>query len=340
MIERTTQTRDEYEREGLDRRRVLGGGAFLLAGPGGAAFAQDAAPPAALPDTLPPDALSLSANLLTRMAAAVRLNGRRQRLFVLDTGAERTSIARDLAETMGLQAGPTVLVHGITSAQATPTAVVERLTFGRRRFKDLVMPVFERSLMAADGLLGLDVLSQFRLSMDLADRTVSLTPSGPTFLAPGSAFMVPTRLPGGTPARADASGQLILTNATADGVPVQSFVDSGGQYSIGNTALLRAIRGQVGSRAIPLYGVTGQTIDAYAGRLNNLQIGRRQLGPTPLLFADLHAFEALGLSDQPALLIGADVLYRFRRVELDYGSRRIGFGGLQPRTTPSATELR
>lgn len=339
MIERTTQARDEPGRRGLDRRLVLGGGAFLLAGPGCPASARQAAPPpAAGPDAPPPDALSLSANLLTRMAAAVRLNGSRPRLFVLDTGAERTSIARDLAEALGLAPGPTVVVHGITSAATTPTVLVDRLNFGRRRFNHMVMPVFERSLLAADGLLGLDILSQFRLSMDLADRTVALTPSGPAFFARGIASVIPTRLPGGTRARADASGQLILTNAVADGVPVQSFVDSGGQYSIGNTALLRAIGGQVGSRPIPLYGVTGQTMDAYAGRLNTLQIGRHQLGPTPLLFADLHAFRALGLSDRPALLIGADVLYRFRRVDLDYGSRRMGFGGLQPRTTPSAVE--
>lgn len=330
MFDATAQTRDEPGREGLDRRLVLGGGAVLLTGLGGPAFAKQA-------DASPLDA-SLSPNLLTRMAAAVRVNGRRQRLFVLDTGAERTSIARDLAASIGLPPGPTVVVHGITSAQATPTARVGRLIFGGRRFNDMVMPVFERSLLAADGLLGLDVLSQFRLSLNLADRTVNLARSGQSLYMQDIISFNTAPLPGGARARADASGQLILTNAAADGVPVQSFVDSGAQYSIGNTALLRAIGGQVGSRPIPLYGVTGQTIDAFAGRLNNLQIGRHQLGPTPLLFADLHAFRTLGLGDQPALVIGSDLLYRFRRVELDYGSRRMGFSGLQPRLTPSAVE--
>ena len=57
---------------------------------------------------------------------------------------------------------------------------------------------------------------------------------------------------------------------------------------------------------------------------------RRQV----LLFADLHAFRTLGLEGQPAILLGADILYRCRRVELDYGSRRMGFGGLQPRPGP------
>ncbi|MFC5343903.1 aspartyl protease family protein [Brevundimonas staleyi] len=326
MIERTAQKPGETRREGLDRRRMLAGSACLLAGAAGPVWGQAASqdPPAP-----PPEALSLSSNLLTRMAAVVRINQSRPLLFVVDTGAERTAIARDLAETLALPAGPHVTVHGITSAEVTPTALADRLYFGRRRFNDLVLPVFERSLLAADGLLGLDILSQFRLSINLLQRTVTLSASGPAFFASGSASVIPTRLSSDTRARVEASGQLILTNAMANGVPVQAFVDSGAQYSIANTALLRAIGGQVGPRPIPLYGVTGQTIDAYPGRLDALQIARRQLGPTPVLFADLHAFHTLGLGEQPALLLGADILYRFTRIELDYASRRMGFGGLR-----------
>ncbi len=331
MNERTAQNRGEPGRQGLDRRRMLGG-ALVLSGIGGPVFARQATTPMAPP----PDALALSANMLTRMAATVRMNGQRSRQFVLDTGAERTSIARDVAEALELPPGPSVMIHGVTSAQLTPTVRVARFLFGRRRYTDLMMPVFERSMLAADGLLGLDVLSKFRLSLDLAERVVTLAPSDQISYSRGIISVIPTRLSGGARARADESGQLILTNAVADGVPVQSFVDSGAQYSIGNTALLRAMGGQVAPRPIPLYGVTGQTIDAFAGRLETLQIARHQMGPTPLLFADLHAFRTLGLEGEPAILLGADILYRFRRVELDYGSRRMGFGGLRPRPTQGA----
>lgn len=346
MIERT-QLGDEPRQQDLDRRLVLGGGACLLAG-AGAAHAQTvpSAPPAptsqdprpqdSRPQDPPAAALALSANLLTRMAASVRVNGRRSLLFVLDTGAERTAIAADLAETLKLPAERAVVVHGVTSAQPTPTARIERLHFGRRRFDDLIVPVFDRAMMGADGLLGLDVLSEFRLSLDLQRRRVALTPSGPAFFSIARGSVIPTRLPGGTRTRADESGQLILTNAFADGVPTQSFIDSGGQYSIGSMALLEASGGRVSERPIPLYGVTGQVINAYAGRLRALRIGRYEMGPTPLLFADLHAFDTLGLGGQPAMLIGADILYRFRRVDLDYGARRIGLGGLLPRTPPPA----
>ncbi|WGM32828.1 retroviral-like aspartic protease family protein [Brevundimonas sp. NIBR11] len=330
MIQRTTQTRDKPRREGLDRRQMLGGALVCLSLGAGLARAQNAP---ALP-VPPPDALALSANLLTRMAALIRLQGR-SFLFVIDTGAERTSIARDVAESLGLEPGPNVVVHGVTSAEATPTARVERMSFGRRRFRNLILPVFDRSMLAADGLLGLDVLSQFRLSMDLVRRTVTMTDTRSAYYTRGAVSVIPTRLVGGIGARVDVSGQLILTDATADGVPVQSFVDSGAQYSIGNSALLRAIGGRITGRPIPLYGVTGQTIDARVGALNDLRIGPHDLGPASLLFADLHAFDALGLSDRPALLLGADILFRFRRIQLDYGARRMGFSALRPRSASS-----
>ena len=53
------------------------------------------------------------------------------------------------------------------------------------------------------------------------------------------------------------------------------------------------------------------------------------LGTTPLLFADLHAFRVLDLADRPALLMGADLLTRFRQVGLDYGRNRMIFSGLR-----------
>ena len=48
-----------------------------------------------------------------------------------------------------------------------------------------------------------------------------------------------------------------------------------------------------------------------------------------MLFADLHAFEVLELVGRPALLIGADLLYRFREVTLDFGRSRMAFRGLR-----------
>ncbi|HEY0600576.1 aspartyl protease family protein [Brevundimonas sp.] len=295
--------------------------AGLLVGGAGVASAQE--PPEAEPRLL--------ANLLTRMALRVAVNGRRGAVFVLDTGAGRTVISEDLAQAWNLPPGPPVLVHGLTAAQMAPSVLIERFGVGGRRIRDLQAPVFPRAVLAADGLMGLDVLGRFRLDLNIATRRVRLTPSGPDVMAVGSAGYRATRLPTQErPARHGRFGALIL-RGLAEGREIDVFVDTGAQYSIGNMALLDAVGGDpAGLERVTVYGVTGQLLAAASGHVRDLRLGTQRLGPTPLLFADLHAFEVLELIERPALLIGADLLYRFREVSLDFGRSRMAFRGLRP----------
>lgn len=265
------------------------------------------------------------------MALPVTLNGRRGPLFVLDTGAGRTVVSEDLADELGLPPGPEVLVHGITAAELTRSVLIGRMGMGGRRFDDLVAPVFPRQAIGADGLIGLDVLGRFRLQLNVAARRVRLTPSGPDIVLVGSASHEPTRLSGAArPARRGEFGQLILMSGAVQGVAVDAFIDTGAQYSIGNMALLEAVGADPsGLERITVYGVTGQVQAAASGSVRDLRLGAQRLGPTPLLFADLHAFRVLELTNRPALLIGADLLYRFREVTLDFGRARMAFGGLR-----------
>nr|WP_312293677.1 pepsin/retropepsin-like aspartic protease family protein [Brevundimonas diminuta] len=308
---------------------------LVLAAP---AWAQDAAgqtPPAS------PDAEArLLANLLTRIGVEVDLDGRKA-LFVIDTGAERSAISDRLAQALDLPPGPPVLVHGITTAQMTPTVRLPHLAFSERRFADLVLPVFPYGLLGADGLLGLDVLSRFRLTLDLRRRRVMIAASGADVVRRGLSFGGRASRVGLdiTDVRSGRFSQLILTQVAADGVPAVAFIDSGAQYSIGNRALMRALDSRLGRVERPLvrvYGVIGQSLLVRSGAVTNLRLARRDLGPTPLLFGDLHAFRILNLIDRPALLLGADVLTRFSQVTLDYGRGRIALGGLARRPTPQA----
>jgi predicted aspartyl protease len=332
---------------GLHRRALASGllttGLGLLAAPALARTGAQTAPQTPqVPLPVPPSVLSpeqeearLLSNLFTRMAVKTELNGRPGFAFVMDTGAGRTAIARDIAEGMGLPPGPSIMVHGLTSAELTPTVKIARLSFGGRRFNDVYAGVYQRELLGADGLMGLDVLARFELEFDMVNRSMRLTPTGPDVIEGGTAFHTASRIQHNSCGRIRTGefGQLILVNAQVDGVQVDCFVDSGAQYSIGNMALMRAIAprpDRLTQRAlIPVYGVTGQTIMAERADVGMLTIGARRLGPTSLLFADLHAFETLDLSQRPSLLLGADVLYRFRRVSLDFGRSRMDFGPLR-----------
>jgi len=319
------------------RRGAVGGLLTVALGSlAGPALGQSVPEQIPSPDAPPSeDEAQLLSNLFTRMAVKTEINGRPGFAFVMDTGAGRTAIARDVAERLGLPPGPPILVHGLTSAELTPTVKLARLAFNGRRFNDVYAGVYPRELLAADGLMGLDVLSRFELTFDLVRRSMSLTPSGPDRLEIGTAFHTPTRLPRNDCGRIRTGrfGQLILLNARVDGIQVDCFVDSGAQYSIGNLALFQALGPGVVRATqrplIPVYGVTGQTILAEHENVAQLIIGSRRLGPTSLLFADLHAFDVLGLIDRPALLLGADVLQRFQRVSLDFGRSRMEFGPLR-----------
>ena len=287
----------------------------------------------------PPDQVRLLQNLLTRMGVGVRLNGSVQQIFVIDTGAERSAVSAELAQALALPPGRPVVVHGITAAEVTPTVELAQIEVGRRRFTDLTLPVFPRDALGADGLLGLDLLSRFRLALDVNARQVALSQSGSTSIALTTSpdATRPQQQDVLVAGRRGRFGQLILTRIEVAGVEVAAFIDSGAQYSIGNLALMQAI--DIGQAAVPsepvrMVGIVGGAVMARTGTTPALHIAGRSLGPTPLLFADLHVFQVMDLIDKPALLLGADILSRFSRITLDYGRSRVAFGGVLRRRTP------
>ena len=316
--------------QGLDRR-VLVAGLVTAFGLGPPAAAQEAGPGA---DEQP---IQLLTNLFTRVGAAVFIDNRGPFTFVIDTGAGTTSVADSLADRLELPPLRDVLVHGITEARITRSVAVNRLRLSGQGFRDLTCPVFPRDQLGADGLIGLDVLGRFRLRFDIPRRSVTLTARGVSLLAGGE--LRGSRIQhGGLRAFPGRFGQMMLTWIFADGQPTVAFIDSGAQYSIGNLALQRAIaaRRRDGgrlARVVPVFGVTGQSLSADLARVDDLRLGGVRLGATPLLFADLHCFQTLGLSDRPALLIGADLLGRFREVTLDFPADTVTFSGLRRQPT-------
>ena len=316
---------------GVDRRVLLAGlGALGLSGR--PTFAQDAGEQPA--ENQP---IQLLSNLFTRVGAAVFVDGHGPFTFVIDTGAGTTSIADTLADRLGLRATPPVLVHGITEARITRSVAVDRLQLSGLGFRGLTCPVFPRDQLGADGLIGLDVLDRFRLKFNVVRRSATLNVRGVTVLMGGDMVTGSRMRREGMRSVRGRFGQMIMTRISVDGQPTSAFIDSGAQYSIGNQELRRAVsarRGDGGrtAREVPIYGVTGQSLSADLAMVDDLRFGPQRLGATPMLFADLHCFETLGLSGRPAMLIGADLLGRFREVTLDFPANLVTFEGLRRQT--------
>lgn len=264
------------------------------------------------------------------------INGQGPFVFVIDTGSARTAISDRVATALRLPPGPMMLVHGVTAAEVTPSVRINALGFASRRFRDLQCPVFSRVVLGADGLLGLDVLSRYRLTLDIGRRMLQVIPSSDRGIGIES---VPSSrvIRAGNRIRRERFGQLVLMDVAAEGIPVEAFIDTGSQYSIGNPALFRALGARRPSlyeqrQAARIYGVTGQVLEGDVAAISTLEIAGRRLSSTAVLFAPLHAFDILGLAERPAMLIGADIISRFRSVTINFATSNMSFG---PVTRPN-----
>jgi hypothetical protein len=110
---------------------------------------------------------------------------------------------------------------------------------------------------------------------------------------------------------------------------VTCFIDSGAQLSVGNLALLQALRSHArgGPEAPPaiLHGATGDDVLCQVAHVSELRIGEIHFTDFLMAFADLHTFDLWALGRQPAIMIGMDFLNLFGRVEIDFSESVVRF---------------
>jgi clan AA aspartic protease (TIGR02281 family) len=98
------------------------------------------------------------------------LNGRRDVLFYVDTGASYTTISHQVARDIGIDAGsgaPTVTLITASGTIQAPVAVLESLQIGGVEARDVQVVVHDLPRGAAGvGLLGLSFLSRFSVRLD------------------------------------------------------------------------------------------------------------------------------------------------------------------------------
>ena len=258
-----------------------------------------------------------------RLTTTVSINGRGPFHFLVDTGAERTLIAEDLAVRLGLPRGHKVMVEGIIRGAPADLVEIDSLQMGRLVCPRLDAPVLPREMLSVDGYLGLDVLDRRRVILDFRGRTITVTKPQGFFSALFSGNEAVVRTLG-------SSGRLRATDCWVDGVRASAFVDTGAEVSIMNPALYalvqqRAAKRQLVRGMVGIYGVTGGSMTGLETNIDEIRLGDLMLTYTSLVVAGLDVFDVWGLSREPALLFGMDCLRRFARVSIDYGRKELRF---------------
>ena len=231
--------------------------------------------------------------------------------FVLDTGASWTAVSAGTAARFSKEGGREIEVQGASGPTTARLATVPSIRVGEFTLTDrdvIVLP--DQDLVSDDeefdGILGADILSRFDMLVDAPGGSLWLYPQGAT-PPPAAAAALGTAL-----AVELLGGRLIRHGAEVNGSPVRALLDSGARRMLINrVGGIRAgieIREDSAQTVSP--GLGGADLELHSGSLGRLEVADTIFSGLRTLVGDLPVFRAMGMQDEPTLIIGAPLLAR------------------------------
>ncbi len=258
-----------------------------------------------------------------RVMTQVMVNGKGPFRFVIDTGASRSTLAPHLAKSLGLtQSGRNVMLNGVTGAAEVSTVPVDSIEIGELKFENQNLPVIFTSIMGnADGILGVAGFADQRIDVDFKkDRVTVLTSNGkrPHY------SMVTAR------AVRNENGLMIVDVRVGRRIKAKAVIDTGAERTLGNLALQTAMnKGHKMGQPVAavVHGATPDIADGEVQEIKEARIGDMTLTNLDCIFADFHVFKLWGLDQEPAMLIGMDMLGVLDRLVIDYRRNEVSMYG-------------
>jgi hypothetical protein len=279
----------------------------------------------ALVDPEPLFAAPTRLDRIGRVMTRVMVNGKGPFRFVIDTGASRSTLAPHLAKALNLapSVGRNVMLNGVTGAEEVTTVAVDSLEIGALRFEKQNLPVIFTSIMGnADGILGVAGFDDQRIDVDFRrDRVSVLASNGkrPHF------SMVTAR------AERNNYGLMIVDVRVGRRIKVKAVIDTGAERTLGNLALQREMnKNRRAKREVisaVVHGATPDIADGDVQEIKEATLGDLTLTNLEVIFADFHVFKLWGLNEQPAMLIGMDLIGVLDRLVIDYRRNEVSMFG-------------
>ena len=250
-----------------------------------------------------------------RMTIPVTIAGQGPYRFFVDTGAQATVVTGGVTADLSLVPRGKARLVAMGSSKVVDLVDIDDLEFADRTLSGLRSPLLERQHIGADGILGLDSLQDMRVLIDFSEDRMLVADADQLGGNYGYEIVVRARA---------RLGQMIITDARLDGVKTAVIIDTGAQNSVGNTALVEKLRkrerGSFTSTDVHGFSISGDVTVA-----RSLRIGKLLMNDVPIGIHDSPAFEALGLKDKPAVILGMRNLRLFDRVAIDFASRKVLF---------------
>lgn len=246
-----------------------------------------------------------------RIWAPVHIDGQGPYRLVLDTGASHSALTSRVAAELKMPIEPdAVLLRGTTGSMVAGRVRARTLEVGELVVEDATMPVVADAFGGADGVLGAQGLRDKRIVIEFLRDRISIAHSRRQ-LPPTGFERLPFRF---HPARG------MRVELKVGSVRTIGVIDTGAQRTVGNLALRDALlRGR--ERREVQESIIGITQDVQQGtllRVPPIAAGKLTIRSAGMTFTDLHIFELWGLTEQPAVLIGMDVLGVLDTLVIDY----------------------
>ncbi len=286
------------------------------------ASAQTAAPSVAEVVVTAPEPRYVAPTLRDRIGriwAPVFIDGQGPFRFVLDTGATTVALSRDAATLLGLRLDRArqVRLRGTTGSSLVPQITVDRIEIGDFLVENQRVILVDDAFGGADGVLATRLLSDRRIFVEFRKDRIEITRSRGQ-PAPLGFTTIPVKF---------ASRQVPWVDAWIGPVKVKAVIDTGAQQTIGNLALRVALaaarRRAMELRNEGVIGVTGDVQEGQSAGVPTIRLGNVQVSNARVNFVDLHIFEHWRMLDEPAILIGMDVIGVLDTFILDYRRREL-----------------
>ena len=248
---------------------------------------------------------------LGRIWAPVYLNGRGPYKLVLDTGASHSAVIAGVAADLGLPMTGAMMLHGVTGSATVPFVTVDTFVVGDMESHSMLLPIVPDALGGADGVLGMEGLNDKRIFIDFMHDKITIMHSH-LARAPFGYVTIPlTRTKNG----------LLVAAAMIGTIRVKAIIDTGGQATVANPALLAALEARYRHKNLHRSFITGATDDIQAGEdapLPPMTIGPVTIQADFITISDLDIFERWHMTRDPAMLVGIDTLGLLDILVIDY----------------------
>jgi hypothetical protein len=265
-------------------------------------------------DNSTPMVLDSWTDIYGRPTASVRLNGSGPFAFLVDTGSTATVLGERVARSLGLEPAGRLTVIGGTGTSVNPYGVIDTLETGavaRSKLRAAIMP--DGQLRRADGILGADVFAGKRLVFSIRDKLVRVEPSQRTMTGASRSNM---RL---------RQGMLAEIDGRVGRIATRLILDTGADFCIGNPALGRTLQAAYPRLdrvpRVRITGVTGHKILGELASLPRIDARAFTVEKSSAVIANAQIFKLWELEDEPAMIVGVDLLSRLESFSIDYGAR-------------------